>query len=265
MSALRIGLPTRSESRNAHAVLRKLRKNRIRCPAKVLLLVRLSIRWSSGGMTLDREKKIAEIREALEKEQEIKKIRDVVEHRRSHSYYEMVYNENHEKYIRFLLSELDKRDECTKENPCRECLKMSVDGYKEIVRELEDENRKLLEERDAYYNNARYTEVAFHEVTSLRSQLQSAQQEIERLGNLARQERELADHWMRKHHDDVVKLREEREKMIEALRKLAKTNAENISEIREWKAKQNDPEVIDLDWYNYVARDILKEIGVTVE
>jgi hypothetical protein len=49
------------------------------------------------------------------------------------------------------------------------------------------------------------------------------------------------------------------------LRKLAKTNAENISEIREWKAKQNDPEVIDLDWYNYVARDILKEIGVTVE
>jgi hypothetical protein len=57
----------------------------------------------------------------------------------------------------------------------------------------------------------------------------------------------------------------ERGKLIEGLRKLAKTNAENISEIREWKAKQNDPEVTDLDWYNYVARNILREIGVTVE
>ena len=62
---------------------------------------------------------------------------------------------------------------------------------------------------------------------------------------------------------EIKRLREERNKLIEGLRKLAKTNAENISEIREWKAKQNDPEVIDLDWYNYVARDILKEIGVT--
>jgi chromosome segregation ATPase len=103
--------------------------------------------------------------------------------------------------------------------------------------ELEKENRKLRQERDAYYNNARYTEASLHEVTSLRSQLQSAQQEIERL-------------------------EQDRDKLIEVLRKLAKTNAENISEIREWKAKQNDPEVTDLDWYNYVARDILKEIGV---
>lgn len=75
------------------------------------------------------------------------------------------------------------------------------------------------------------------EILRLQEQLQSAQQEIEAL-------------------------RQERNKLIEGLRKLAKTNAENISEIREWKAKQNDPEVIDLDWYNYVARDILKEIGV---
>jgi uncharacterized coiled-coil DUF342 family protein len=128
--------------------------------------------------------------------------------------------------VRFLLSELDKRDECTKENPCRECLKMSVDGYKEIVRELEDENRKLLEERD-----------------EARRKAEEAWKEI----------------------DSLERLREERDKLIEVLRKLAKTNAENISEIREWKAKQNDPEVIDLDWYNYVASDILKEIGVTVK
>ena len=64
---------------------------------------------------------------------------------------------------------------------------------------------------------------------------------------------------------EIKRLEQDRDKLIEGLRKLAKTNAENISEIREWKAKQNDPEVIDLDWYNYVARDILKEIGVTVE
>jgi hypothetical protein len=44
----------------------------------------------------------------MDKEQEIKNIRDVVEHRRSHSYYEMVYFENHEKYIRFLLDELEQ-------------------------------------------------------------------------------------------------------------------------------------------------------------
>lgn len=142
---------------------------------------------------------------------------------------------NAPEWLRFLLSELDRERE---------------------------ENQKLREERDEARSKA---EEAWKEIDSLEEQLQSAQQEIERLGNLARQERELADHWMRKHHDDVVKLREEREKMIEGLRKLAKTNAENISEIREWKAKQNDPEVIDLDWYNYVARDILKEIGANVE
>jgi len=65
--------------------------------------------------------------------------------------------------------------------------------------------------------------------------------------------------------EDCERYFDQRNRLIEGLRKLAKTNAENISEIREWKAKQNDPEVTDLDWYNYVARDILKECGVTVE
>lgn len=58
------------------------------------------------------------------------------------------------------------------------------EASKELLAELDrerKENRKLREERDAYYNNARYTEAAFHEVTSLRSQLQSVQQEIERI------------------------------------------------------------------------------------
>jgi len=66
------------------------------------------------------------------------------------------------------------------------------------------------------------------------------------------------------HVTELCELEQERDKLIEVLRKLSKTNAENISEIREWKAKQNDPEMTDLDWYNYVARDILKEIGVTL-
>jgi len=137
----------------------------------------------------------------------------------------------------------------------------------ELDRERE-ESRKLREElaKEKYANSIIEMDRDnwISDYSELLKELQSAQQEIERLGNLARQERELADHWMRKHHDDVVKLREERDKLIEGLRKLAKTNAENISEIREWKAKQNDPEVTDLDWYNYVARNILKEIGVTL-
>jgi len=74
-----------------------------------------------------------------------------------------------------------------------------------------------------------------------------------------------APEWLRFLLNELELVNRERDKLIEGLRKLAKTNAENIKEIREWKAKQNDPEVIDLDWYNYVARDILKEIGVTVE
>ena len=77
--------------------------------------------------TLDREKKIAEIR-------------DVVEHRRSHSYYEMVYNENHEKYIRFLLDELERlereyAEECAAHN-----------AHVAELCELEKENRRLRED-----------------------------------------------------------------------------------------------------------------------
>lgn len=82
--------------------------------------------------------------------------------------------------VRFLLSELDKRDECTKENPCRECLKMSVDGYKEIVRELEDENRKLLEERDEARRKA---EEAWKEIDSLERLREERDKLIEGLHN----------------------------------------------------------------------------------
>ena len=132
--------------------------------------------------------------------------------------------------VRFLLSELDKRDECTKENPCRECLKMSVDGYKEIVRELEDENRKLLEERD-----------------EARSKAEEAWKEI----------------------DSLERLREDRDKLIEGLYNYMKE-----LDRRYQKAYRNYD--IDCDHHQLgmaeayeVAerrlRDILKDIGVTVE
>lgn len=54
-------------------------------------------------------------------------------------------------------------------------------------------------------------------------------------------------------------------KLIEGLRKLAKTNAENLHEIRSWKENQSDPDATDLDWYNHTARNTLEKIGVTVE
>lgn len=72
----------------------------------------------------------------------------ITEIREKHSTGHYNYSYEVRDAIRFLLDELDKRDECTKENPCRDCLKRSVDGYEEIVRELEDENRKLQKERD---------------------------------------------------------------------------------------------------------------------
>jgi len=104
------------------------------------------------------------------------------------------------------------------------------------------------------------------EILKLQEQLQSAQQEIERLGNLARQERELADHWMRKHHDDVVKLREEREKLIEGLRWYAEADYDHKTMTDYY---EDDGEVfygteLDLD-RGQRARNILREIGVTVE
>lgn len=139
--------------------------------------------------------------------------------------------------VRFLLSELDKRDECTKENPCRECLKMSVDGYKEIVRELEDENRKLLEERDEARSKA---EEAWKEIDSLEDQLLSSQQEIERL-------------------------REERDKLIKVLRWYAdKTNyVQEVHHLRHGTLI-GPAEAIYYD-EGQRARDILKEIGANVE
>lgn len=219
--------------------------------------------------------------------------------------------------VRFLLSELDKRDECTKENPCRECLKMSVDGYKEIVRELEDENRKLREERDKLIEGLRwyadedthmikrrsdgdyspivldhgkrardilkdiggdggrakvckrhadnsvmiYHQCAGCELEWFREELEQKQQEIEQYKQFEQQYNEFIKSW--------EKYQQGKEKMIEGLHNYMKE-----LDRRYQKAYRNYD--IDCDHHQLgmaeayeVAerrlRDILKEIGVTVE
>src|SRR5690606_19266313 len=133
---------------------------------------------------------------------------------------------------RFLLSELDRIQQEYDEE------RAAHNAHVTELCEKEEECRKLRKELDLLQ------ELAVKVTVEREKERKSAQQEIERLGNLARQERELADHWMRKHHDDVVKLREERDKLIEGLR---------------WYAKLNPA------YTGHRAREILKEIGVTVE
>ena len=123
-----------------------------------------------------------------------------------------------------------------------------------LLSELERKDEVIEEQKRVLFYKSK-------EITELREKSWQDQQWFKQASaNITEMQKELD-----REREESRKLREERDKLIEGLRKLAKTNAENISEIREWKAKQNDPEVIDLDWYNYVARDILKDIGVTVE
>jgi len=160
--------------------------------------------------TPDREKKIAEIREALKWVEWGK--------------YPITAYASLEHWLRFLLSELERKDEVIEEQK----------------RELFYKSKEITELREKSWQDQQWFKQASANITEMQKELDREREESR-------------------------KLREERDKLIEVLRKLAKTNAENISEIREWKAKQNDPEVTDLDWYNYVARDILKEIGVNVD
>jgi len=114
----------------------------------------------------------------------------------------------------------------------------------------------------------RKCECLYIRVKTLKRELDRRDEENRKLREENEGRKKIIEAYMRIEHDlaeDAERYLQQRDKLIEGLRKLAKTNAENISEIREWKAKQNDPEVTDLDWYNYVARDILKEIGVTAE
>jgi uncharacterized protein YuzE len=185
--------------------------------------------------TLDREKKIAVIREALEKatpgswhmsklsagylvDDRGKDITVFIEYNEDgsvHMEFENWQNNAHlianaPEWLRFLLSELDRTE---RENRV-------LSG---IAEKLRKENRKLLEERDEARRKA---EEAWKEIDSLEEQLLSSQQEIEQL-------------------------REERDKLIEGL---------------QWYADEikymNWPSEL---WINQGqrARDILKEIGVT--
>ena len=135
----------------------------------------------------------------------------------------------------------DAKQTCTEENPCRECLKKSVDGYKEIVRELEEKNRKLQEERDEW---GRTAQEAIKTVFVRDHQLQSAKQEIERL-------------------------KQERAELIEGLRSIRKE-----LDRRFWESDQKWEREADMyeqgksaayDEADALICDILKECGVTVE
>jgi len=104
----------------------------------------------------------------------------------------------------------------------------------ELERERE-ENRKLMEELD------KELELGF----SLECQLQSAQQEIERLRKIVNDSEALEDDW--------IKLKSERDKMIEGLRDATYLLG---------KVPMNDARLWGV--YNKLC-DILHEIGVTTE
>jgi len=166
----------------------------------------------------EREKKIAEIREALR--------------RVEFGTYRITAFADLEYWLRFLLSELDRiQQEYAEERAAH-------NAHVTELCQLEEKNRKLREERDEARSKA---EEAWKEIDSLEEQLQSAQQEIEAL-------------------------RQERDKLIEGLRWYG--DRETYDGNVEW---DDDGNIIRAEWppinvdNGQRARDILKEIGVTVE
>jgi chromosome segregation ATPase len=197
-----------------------------------------------GGMTVDREKKIAEIREGYKSERDD-----------NFTYKKEIVEQD----IRFLLSELDRAE---KELELFDQRGETIERQLNIIEQLQEENRKLLEERDEARSKA---EEAWKEIDSLEEQLLSSQQEIERLRQLYEREREIADQaleqvknlreernqdrqWIEKASENVTKLQQERDKMIEWLRTCLFNHGC-------WREE---------DYVAYI-RDLLKEIGVTVE
>ena len=137
-----------------------------------------------------------------------------------------------EQDIRFLLSELERlKREYAEERAAH-------NAHVTELCELGKENRKLREERDEARSKA---EEAWKEIDSLEEQLLSSQQEIEQL-------------------------REERNKLIEALRWYG--DRETYDGNVEW---DDDGNIIRAEWppinvdNGQRARNILREVGVTVE
>ena len=169
----------------------------------------------------DTEKKIAEIREALR--------------RVELGTYHITAFANLEYWLRFLLSELDRAE---KELELFDQRGETIERQLNIIEQLQEENQKLREERDDLsfrereaYGAFKYWFGAWQEAKKeneqLQEKLQSAQQEINRL-------------------------EQERDKLIEGLR---------------WYAQRNDVNTVSLMLSDkgQRARDTLKDIGVTVE
>ena len=120
-----------------------------------------------------------------------------------------------------------------------------------LLSELERKDEVIEEQkRELFYKSK--------EITELREKSWQDQQWFKQASaNITEMQKELD-----REREENRKLRKERDKLIEGLWKLARTNAENFAEIREWKAAQSDSDLTDIDWYNHIARDILREIGV---
>jgi len=130
--------------------------------------------------------------------------------------------------VEFLLNELERLEREYAEE------RVAHNAHVTELCELGKENRKLLEERDEARSKA---EEAWKEIDPLEDQLLSSQQEIERL-------------------------REERNKLIEVLRWYADEKNHKLDEsTRQWETIYSPYEMDG----GQRARDILKEIGANVE
>jgi chromosome segregation ATPase len=191
-----------------------------------------------------REKKIAEIREGYKSERDD-----------NFTYKKEIVEQD----IRFLLSELDRAE---KELELFDQRGETIERQLNIIEQLQEENRKLLEERDTIYADWNKEKDKKMQLTC---ELLTAQQEIERLRQLYEREREIADQaleqvknlreernqdsqWIEKASENVTQLQQERDKMIEGLRMCLFNRGC-------WREE---------DYVAYI-RDLLKEIGVTVE
>jgi DNA repair exonuclease SbcCD ATPase subunit len=184
-----------------------------------------------GGMNMDKEKKIAEIRKSAEEARKTKGT--------------WVDGQDYADDVEFLLNELKRLEREYAEE------RAAHNAHVAELCELEKENQKLRQEKD--------------KKMQLTVELLTAQREIERLRQLYEREREIADQaleqvknlreernqdrqWIEKASENVTQLQQERDMLIEGLRMCLFNHGC-------WREE---------DYVAYM-RNILKEVGVTVE
>lgn len=171
------------------------------------------------------------------KQAKMKEIKKKVKSR-SFEKYGAIYNA-----FEYLLSELDQS-----QKELNTAITASGDLGGQILK-LQVELQQAQEKKDAYYENAKYTESAFHEVESLRDKLQSAQQEIDRLQSILQKPAITEDDF------DLWQRREQ--KLVEGLQHYANDGHIDDGLNRTYSLTESTS--------GDVARDILKELGVMDE